>query len=219
MNKNIVALAVVAGALIVAGAIIYSAKISSSDKGADDLGNNKEFKESTGLSVEGEPILGNPVAKVMIIEFSDFQCPFCARYTLETFPQLKQEFVDTGKVKVAFKNFPLANHANAGITAEASECANDQGRFWEYKTTLFQNQQFLAANDLKKYAKDLGLNEQEFIGCFDSKKYSNEVNGDLSDGVAAGVTGTPTFFINGEKLVGAYPFSEFQKIINQKLAE
>lgn len=219
MSKNIIAVAIIVGALIVAGAVIYSAKVSPQSPGTYDLGNDKESEESPGLSVEGEPSLGSPEAKVTIVEFSDFQCPFCARYTLETFPQIKQEFVDTGKIKMVFKNFPLANHANAKIAAEASECANDQGKFWEYKSTLFRDQQALAASDLKKYAKDLGLDETTFNSCLDSKKYSDEVSGDLEDGLSAGVTGTPTFFINGEKLVGAYPFSEFQRIINQKLAE
>lgn len=210
MGRNILPIAIVAGSLIIAGAIIFVGKNPSPD-------NNLPEQEDAGFLLEGEPVLGDPEAKVTIIEFSDFQCPFCARYTLETFPQIKQAYVDTGKIKVAFKNFPLSNHAYAEISAEASECANDQGKFWEYKKTLFENQQALSASDLKKYAKDLGIDEEQFNNCLDSKKYSEEVAQDLQDGIASGVTGTPTFFINGEKLVGALPFSEFQKVIEEKL--
>lgn len=213
MNKSIVPLAIVAGSLIIAGAIIYSAKISPQNNG-----DNKVLTPETGLSIENQPVLGNPEAKVTVIEFSDFQCPFCARYTLETYPQIKQAYIDTGKIKMVFKNFPLTSlHDNAEGAAEASECANDQGKFWEYKEKLFQNQQALSAGDLKKSAKDLGLNEDQFNNCFDSKKYSDEVSQDLKSGIEAGVTGTPTFFINGEKLVGSLPFSEFQRVIEEKL--
>lgn len=216
MNKSIVPLAIVAGALIIAGAIIYSAKISSPDDGAKP--DNAE--PDNGLSVEGEPVLGSPEAKVTVIEFSDFQCPFCARYVLDTFPQIKQAYIDTGKIKMVFKNFPLTSiHENAEKSAEASECANDQGRFWEYKEKLFQNQQALSLDNLKSYAKELGLNESQFNDCLDSRKYANEVSRDLQDGIVAGVTGTPTFFINGGKLVGAQPFSEFQRAIEEKLTK
>lgn len=211
MGKNFVPLAVVAGSLIIAGAIIYVGRNSPES----DI---PEQENAVSFSLEGEPSLGNSEAKVTVVEFSDFQCPFCAKFVLETFPQIKQEYIDMGKIRMVFKNFPLMNiHENAEGSAEASECANDQGKFWEYKEKLFQNQQALSVGDLKQYAKDLGMNEGQFNSCFDSKKYADEVSQDLIEGITAGVTGTPTFYINGEKLVGALPFSEFQKIIEEQL--
>ena len=161
--------------------------------------------------------MGNPNAPLTIIEYSDFQCPFCARHSFETFPQLKKEYVDTGKVKIVFKNFPLPFHQNAEIAAEASECALEQGKFWKYKENLFENQENLGVDDLKKCAQDLGLDTQRFNSCLDSKKYETEVKSDLQEGQIAGVSGTPTFFIDGQILVGAQPFSEFQRIIEEKL--
>lgn len=209
-NKNLLPAAIIVAAIIIAGALIVSTKIYVD-------GNIKKEKAPAGPSVEGQPILGSLQAKVTIIEFSDFQCPFCARYTLDTFPQIKQEYVDTGKVKIVFKNFPLSFHENAKIAAEAGECTFEQNKFWEYEQKLFENQNALSENDLKKYARDLGLQAEQFNNCLDSEKYVKEVQNDFKEGQEAGVSGTPTFFINGEKLVGAYPFSEFQKIIEEKL--
>lgn len=212
MGKNFVPLAVVAGSLIIAGAIIYVGRNSPESDAP-------EQESAVSFSLEGEPSLGNSEAKVTVVEFSDFQCPFCAKFVLEIFPQIKQEYIDMGKIRMVFKNFPLMNiHENAEGSAEASECANDQGKFWEYKEKLFQNQQALSVGNLKQYAKDLGMNEGQFNSCFDSKKYADEVSQDLIEGITAGVTGTPTFYINGEKLVGALPFSEFQRVIDAQLS-
>lgn len=186
-------------------------------------GINLEEKLATGeepgvnISLEGEPILGNPDARVTMVEFSDFQCSFCARYVQTTFPQLKKEYVDTGKVKIVFKNFPLPIHQNAEMAAEAGECAFEQGKFWEYKEILFNNQANLSVENLKKYAQDFGLDTGKFNDCLDSKKFEEEVKRDLNEGVNVGVDGTPTFFINGEMLVGAQPFSVFKEVIEEKL--
>lgn len=179
--------------------------------------NLDEQPPSSNLPVEGDPVLGNPDAPVTIIEFSEFQCPFCGRYASETFPQIKKDYVDTGKVKIVFKNFPLPSHDKAQKAAEAGECAFEQGKFWEYGEKLFENQQALEIDNLKQYAQDLGLNSGQFNSCLDSGKYQEEVGEDLQEGQNVGVSGTPTFFINGEELVGAQPFSEFQKIIEDKL--
>lgn len=193
------------------GKILFLQGISLEEKSATGE------KPEINISIEGEPILGNPDARVTMIEFSDFQCPFCARYDLTAFPQIKKEYVDTEKVKIVFKNFPLPIHQNAEIAAEASECAFEQGKFWEYREKLFSNQQNLSIENLKQYAKDLGLDQEKFNNCLDSGKFKEEVKGDLNEGVDVGIDGTPTFFINGEKIVGAQPFSEFQKVIEDKL--
>ena len=180
----------------------------------------EEFGEKDGafpISLEQEPTLGSSAASLTIIEFTDFECPFCAKFHQETFPQIKKEYIDTGKVKIVVKNFPLSIHKNAQIAAEAGECAFEQEKFWEYKDTLFKNQEALEVDDLKKYARDLGLDSQKFDNCLDSGKYKDEVQADLKEGEEAGVTGTPTFLIEEKEIVGAQPFSEFQKIVEEKL--
>jgi protein-disulfide isomerase len=116
-----------------------------------------EGPKDPGISIEGEPVLGNPDAPVTLVEISDFQCPYCGKFARETFPQIKKEYIDAGKVKAVFKNFPLPAHTYAQKAAEAGECANEQGKFWEYQEKLFANQNALSITDLKKYAQELGL--------------------------------------------------------------
>src|SRR5712691_1751168 len=111
------------------------------------------------ISIANEPVMGDRAAKVAVIEYSDFQCPFCARYAKETFPQITSDYVDTGKVKYAFHDLPLDFHKYAFKAAEAAHCAGDQGKFWEMHGLLFQNQAALAPEQLGTYAKNLGLRE------------------------------------------------------------
>jgi protein-disulfide isomerase len=116
-----------------------------------------EGPKDPGISIEGEPALGSLDAPVTLVEVSDFQCPYCGKFARETFPQIKKEYIDIGKVKAVFKNFPLPGHTYAQKAAEAGECANEQGKFWEYQEKLFANQNALSITDLKKYAQELGL--------------------------------------------------------------
>jgi protein-disulfide isomerase len=171
------------------------------------------------------PILGDPNAKVTIVEFSDLQCPFCKRYLDETHEQLKEKYIDTGKVKFAFRHYPLTSiHPNAQISSEAAECANEQGKFWEYHDKVFAEQdtwspltQTDVTNALIGYAGDLGLNTDQFRSCVESEKYKDKVNEDLEAGNLVQVDGTPAFFVNGYRLVGAQPFSEFERVIEEEL--
>jgi len=169
------------------------------------------------VSVDDDTIKGNPNAPVTIVEFSDFQCSFCARFYEQTLLQLRQQYIDTGKVKFVYRDFPLGNHEYAQKAAEATECADDQGKFWEMHDLLFETG-LLAPSDLKQHAVTLGLDTTEFNECLDSGKYTGEVQKDLKDGQAAGVQGTPSFFINGVLLRGAQPFSAFQQVIEAELA-
>src|SRR3989344_1385797 len=183
-----------------------------------DAGNNPSAK--VDVSAEDDAVLGNKNAPVTIIEFSDYQCPFCGRHFTQTYPQLKKDYVDTGKIKIVFRDFPLNSiHPNAQKAAEASECAEDQGKFWEMHDTLFENQQLLGIENLKGYAKQLGLNENEFNDCLDSGKYSAEVSKDTQDAASAGGIGTPFFVVGGTPLSGAQPFSSFQQVIEAELAK
>jgi len=169
------------------------------------------------IDADDDAILGDEGAPVTIIEFSDYECPFCARFWRETLPQIKQEYIDTGKVKLVYRDFPLNIHRNAQKAAEAAECAGEQSKYYEMHDKIFENQQAIDVLSLKRYAQEIGLNTAEFNSCLDSGKMASEVKKDFSDGQAAGVRGTPAFFINGKLVSGAQPFSVFQQAINAEL--
>lgn len=161
------------------------------------------------------PSRGPENAPVTIVEFSDFQCPFCSR-AVETVDKVMETY--PGKVRLVFRQFPLDFHPQAQKAAEASLCAADQGKFWEVHDLMFQNQQQLQADQLKGYAKTAGLDVEKFNKCLDSGEKAAKVQEDLQAGKAAGVRGTPAFFINGVFLNGAVPLEEFKKVIDQELA-
>ncbi len=171
------------------------------------------------------PILGNANAKVTIVEFSDFQCPFCKRYFDDAGKQVQEKYINTGKAKLAYRHYPLTTiHPNAQKAAEASECANEQGKFWEYHDLLFGQQETWSpqsATDVLTSFTDLsgqaGLDTTKFRACLDSQKYKKNVDDDAAAGTTAQVDGTPAFFVNGNRITGAQPFSEFQKVIEQEL--
>ena len=179
--------------------------------GADDFGR--------GILPDGASLeyLGSADAPVTIVEFSDFQCPYCAKFYFETFGQLHEKYIKSGKVKFAYRHFPLSFHENAQKAAEASECAREQNKFWEYADKLFANQKSLGTESLKKYAAELGLDAKKFNECLDSGKAAPLVQADLSDGLEMGVSGTPAFLINEKLISGAQPFSAFETVIEQEL--
>lgn len=161
-------------------------------------------------------VRGAKDAPVTIVEFSDFQCPFCKNATV-TVKQVVEKNV--GKVKWVFRDFPIAGlHPAAPKAHEAARCAAEQGKFWEYHDLLFEKSPRQAPDELKQYAKDLKLDAASFVQCLDSGKHEAEVTRDIQEGSRLGVTGTPTFFINGRQLVGAQPSTAFQKIIDSELA-
>lgn len=172
--------------------------------------------------VKGKPVLGQENAIVTIVEFSDFQCPFCESWFQNVKPQL-QPYIDRGEVKLLYAHFPLSFHENAEPSALAAECANEQGKFWEYHDKVFENQADMSganyAETLKNYASGLGMDAARFNSCFDSSKYLSEVQAEFNEGVSLGVNGTPTFFINGQKIVGAQPWTSFKSIIDAELAK
>lgn len=225
--------AIVAAGLIIGAAVYFQ----SPNKSGLNLNKDKEIKTVT-LDVDDHYILGNPAAEVAIIEFSDFQCPFCKRFFDQTFSSIKEKYVKTGKVKFIYRDFPLSSiHENAQKSAEAALCAGDQDKFWQMHDKIFENQDDLSVENLKKLAGSLGL-VSDFDSCLDSNKYEAKVKKDFDLGVSLGVGGTPTFFIgrlpiqvkyqdslnsgvlDREKykvLVGALPFSEFEKAIEEAL--
>ncbi|MBI4019830.1 MAG: DsbA family protein, partial [Candidatus Aenigmarchaeota archaeon] len=181
--------------------------------------NNDGNVGAIAVSADDDPAVGPADAKVTVIEFSDFQCPFCGRFYTQTLPQIKQNYVDTGKIRFVYRDFPLESiHPNARPAANAAECADEQGKFWEYHNKLFENQGSLSDAYYKQAASELGLDMEQFNSCYDSKKYDAEVSKDFQDGASAGVTGTPTVFVNGRAIVGAQPYATFQAAIDQALA-
>ena len=167
---------------------------------------------------------GKADAPVTIVEFSDFQCPFCSRWVLQTYPTLEKDYIDTGKVQLQFRDFPLAQiHPNAQGAAVASRCAAEQGAYWEMHDKLFGSQdEWSGLPDPKEafggYASALGLDQAAFAACLTSGKFDQAIQDDLQAGQAAGVNGTPSFLINGELLVGAQPAEAFKQAIETVLA-
>ena len=160
------------------------------------------------------PARGPASAPVTIVEFSDFQCPYCGRL-IPTLEQVKAKYGD--KVRIVFRQFPLPMHPNAQKAAEASLCANDQGKFWEMHDAMFKNQQELAVDNLKSKAAALGLNADAFNKCLDSGKYVTKIQEDQKAGSAAGVNGTPAMFINGRFVNGAVPLEQITSVIDDEL--
>lgn len=148
------------------------------------------------LSLDGEPFLGDKDAKVTVVEFSDYQCPFCGRAFSQTFPQILTDYVKTGKVKYVFHDFPLEQlHPNAFKAAEAARCAGEQGKYWPMHDALFQNQRALGADKLPDYAKLAGLDVDKFNACLGAEKDQAKIRDEIAEGGKIGVTGTPAFFI------------------------
>ena len=170
------------------------------------------------VSVANSPIFGPDTAPVTVIEFGDFQCPFCEQFFLQTETALVQKY--QGKIRFVYRNFPLSDiHPYAQGSAEAAQCAYEQKRFWEYHNLLYQNQAQLGQADLYvNYARQLNLDVTSFTVCLNSGKYAYKVQNDYAEGLLLGVSGTPTFFINGRILVGAQPLSAFSAYINAELA-
>ncbi len=167
------------------------------------------------IETEGSPSAGPEDAAVTLVEFSDFECPYCSQF-VSTIDQVKSEYGD--RVRVVFRQFPLSIHPSAPKAAEASLCANDQGKFWEMHDLMFQNQRSLHVPALKEQAGQLGLDQSAFDECLDSGKYEEQVKEDTRAGTIAGVTGTPALFVNGIPAPsGAQPYETVAEFIEQEL--
>ena len=175
-------------------------------------------KMSVDVQAGDSPFIGSAKAAVTIVEFSDFQCPFCSR-AADTVHELKKKYGD--RIKLAYKNFPLPMHKDARPAAEAALCVNEQGmdKFWKFHDLAFKNQDKLDTNSLQKFAKDSGVDSKKFSDCITAKKFASAVQKDLEYGEKIGVKSTPTFFVNGQIVNGALPVDSFSEIIDDELSE
>lgn len=174
------------------------------------------------VSIDDDAVMGSENAPVTIVEFSDFQCPFCKRFATETFPQIAADYIETGKVRFVFRDFPLGNHPNAAPAANAAECIREQGgdaMYIKYHDDLFANQEELSVEKYKELASHYDIDQAQFASCVDENKFADEVQADFNDGAQYGVRGTPAFFINGNLFAGAQPYENFKAAIEQVLAE
>jgi protein-disulfide isomerase len=164
-----------------------------------------------------DPILGPEDAPITLIAFSDYQCPFCKRWHDQVFGRLVQEYGD--RVKFIFRDFPLNSiHPQASPAAQAANCANEQGAFWQYHDALFSYKYDLGEQAFEQYARELGLDAAALMDCYNSGRYADEVDADLEFASAFGIQSTPTFFLNGIPIVGAQPYDVFKQIIDLELA-
>ncbi len=168
------------------------------------------------------PVLGDKNAKVTVIEFADFQCPFCKRFFDETETNLVKDYINTGKVKFYFRHYAFLGQESTWA-AEAAECANEQSKFWEYHDYLYshqgqENSGTFSKTNLEGFAETLGLNTSQFNSCLESDKYLKNVQDDLAAGQKTGVSATPTSFINGKSVEGAIPYSDFKNLVDKELA-
>lgn len=170
-----------------------------------------------------DPVLGDPKAKLTIVEFSDFQCPFCARFFRDTLPQVTKDYLDTGKAKFVYKNLAFLGKESTDA-ANAALCAKEQNKFWDYHDKLFtsqsgENQGAFSPANLKKYAVDLGLSASQFNSCLDAQKYNSQVQDDIAEANKNGFNSTPSVAIGSTPVVGAQPYAQFKDAIEKELTK
>ncbi|PIR89044.1 MAG: hypothetical protein COU07_03050 [Candidatus Harrisonbacteria bacterium CG10_big_fil_rev_8_21_14_0_10_40_38] len=223
-NSNFLAMSILVAALIIGGSSIYSASIKGGNPSnnvgnvAINAGNDNGQPTIVNVSEDDDVILGDKDAPVTMIVFGDFQCPYCKRLFDESEGRLRDEYVATGKLKVVYRDFPLRSiHPYAQPSAEAAECAKEQGKYWAYHDELFRRQDTLATIDYGSLAAELGLDKAKFNKCVAEGRYKDEIEKDYQDGIAAGVQGTPASFINGKFISGAQPYEAFKAAIEETL--
>lgn len=209
--------------VIIAGAIMFTNRGSNppvKQLAGALAGDDVQPGDFKSLEVNA-PMLGNPAAPVAVVEFADFQCPFCGRFYKTTAKSIIDNYVKTGKVKFIYHDFAFLGEESSGA-AQAARCAGDQGKYWQYHDYLYEHQNgendgAFANDHLKVFAQTLGLNADVFNKCLDSGKHKQDVENDTALGRKFGVTGTPTTFVNGKAITGAVPFSDFEQKIQAVL--
>lgn len=182
--------------------------------------------KTASVSTLGNPMLGDEKAPVTLLEFTDYQCPFCQDFYARVFKELKMQYVDTGKLRFVLRDLPLPNHQHAKPAAISAHCAGEQGKFWEMHSALFDGGGKLNQDDILNYSKSIGLEEESFKACLNSGRYDKEIKQDVQDARSAGIRGTPAFVlghtsddkVSGTLISGTRPFSVFKAEIDKLLA-
>jgi len=243
-KKNLdLIIAIVVSALVLSGSIVFYALQTNSSiddeafqervekaidvyiqKQKDEYTKQQEEankpKTVSGDFTDDDAVTGDKDAPVTIVEFSDFQCPYCEVFVTKTLPQIEKKYIDTGKVKLVFRDFPLSFHEHSLDSAEAAECVRDQlgdEAYFKYHDLLFKNQGALAVDDLLSYSSKVGANKSKVKKCMDDDKFLPEIKKDMDDAKSAGISGTPAFIIDGQVISGAQPFKNFEKVIDGAL--
>ena len=193
-------------------------------KGPAQPGKRRRPTTATVTLEKDRPVLGTDDAPVTVVEFTDYQCPYCKRFTQTTFPLLKRDYIDTGKVRWVVRDLPLTFHKNARKAGQSVHCANEQGKFWAMRDLLFKNSAKLENEHLRNYAEQVGLDLTAFDSCLASDRYMNEMDKDSAEAKRVGITGTPSFVIgepkgdqlSGKLVVGAQPLNVFKAAIEEK---
>jgi protein-disulfide isomerase len=225
--NHVLAIAILLGAVMISGALLYNIDRPDTSGTANVGQKTIPTEPPSNAEVEinsDDHVLGDPNAPITIVEFSDFQCPFCRSFYKDTYQQIKDNYVDSGDARIIYKHFPLPFHPAAAISAQASECASEQDLFWEMHDKIFDEQIPFGngtieygETELKKWASEIGVDTDQFNQCLDSGKYDSLVSDNEAHGTTLGVSGTPTVFINGQRIVGAQPYSVFEQIIESEL--
>ena len=219
-NKFLIPAAVILAGIVIAVSVVYSVNKSPSQNSGADNGQIAALAVLQPVS-SSDFVLGDQNAPVTIIEYSDFQCPFCAKFFSETESALRENYIKTGKVKFIYRNFAFLGQESLWA-ANAARCAGEQDKFWQYHDYLYNNQQgenlgAFGKDNLKSFAIALGLDKEKFNACLDSEKYTNLIQEETKTGGEAGVQGTPANFINGTLYPGALPVATFLQIIDSEL--
>lgn len=219
-NDNFLAMSILIAAVVISGSLIYTAGGRPAAPASQQQAQVERGGTPPDVS-DRDVILGEANAPVTLIEYGDYQCPFCARFFLQTEPLLRDEYIKTGKVRMVYRNLAFLGQESVDA-AEATECAKDQGKFWQYHDALYTAEH---ADDVEgngnlnralflKLAGEAKLDTGAFTECYDSGKYESVVNKQTQDAQSIGVNSTPTTFVNGEKVLGAQPYATFTALID-----
>jgi protein-disulfide isomerase len=223
-NTYLVPVAIIAAGALIAGAVFFTRNYESPSRemAPGNPAAQEEIRpENVSIELDGWPSLGDQNAPVVMVEYSDFACPFCARFAQDTLPSIKRYFVDTGKVRFVYKDFVVVGGDRA---AEAAHCAAEQGKFWEYHDLLFANyaqdrERWSDVQVHRGYAERLGMDANLLAECFTERRHQEKVERSTQEAAQNGGQGTPYFLINGRPISGAQPFSVFQSVINLALGD
>ncbi|MEE8131885.1 MAG: DsbA family protein [Candidatus Paceibacterota bacterium] len=231
-SDKFLSISILIAAVLIAGSLIYSAGLKNVDRSDDErIETDKGQEALTEPQIGDDVVLGDPEAPVTVIVFGDYQCPFCGKFFKESESLIRQNYVETGKVKLVHKDLAFLGPEST-LAAQAAECAKDQGKYWQYHDNLYETEykEFqekgnnehtgnLNRETFQKIASDLEMNVDEFLNCFDSQRYASEVENDINEAKAVMEQriSTPTIFINDKMIQGAYPYDVFAEAIEEAL--